>query len=76
MELTARIRQEAGMYWAEVEELPGCFASGETVDELIEALGEAVALYLQRESGGPAQPVGATQIQEMKVTVPGEFQPA
>jgi predicted RNase H-like HicB family nuclease len=33
-------------YWAEVEELPGCFASGRTMDELSEALSEAVSLYL------------------------------
>ena len=35
-----------GSYWAEVRELPGCFASGDTVAELIESVEEAVALYL------------------------------
>jgi predicted RNase H-like HicB family nuclease len=33
------IHQEDGMYWAEVADHPGLFASGETMDELIEALG-------------------------------------
>lgn len=33
MELNANIRHEDGMYWAEVEELPGCFASGAVVDQ-------------------------------------------
>jgi len=32
--------------WAEVEELPGCFASGLDEDELAEALAEAIGLYL------------------------------
>jgi predicted RNase H-like HicB family nuclease len=32
--------------WAEVSELPGCFATGETLAGLMEALEEAVALYL------------------------------
>lgn len=33
-------------YWAEVKELPGCFASGFTLDELYESLEEAIGLYL------------------------------
>ena len=46
MELTARIHIEEGSYWADVPELPGCFASGDTLDELFESLQEGVALYL------------------------------
>lgn len=33
-------------YWAEVADLPGCFAAGADLDELVEAVGEAVGLYL------------------------------
>ena len=33
-------------YWAEVRELPGCFASGESLDELREALAESISLVL------------------------------
>lgn len=40
------VHHEEGSYWAEVRELPGCFASGDTVAELIESVEEAVALYL------------------------------
>ena len=46
---TVRIRYEPGdeySLWAEVEELPGCFASGRSMDELYEALSEAVSHYL------------------------------
>ena len=49
MELTARIHIEDGSYWADVPELPGCFASGETLDELFASLQEGVALYLAGE---------------------------
>lgn len=51
MELTARIHIEDGSYWADVPELPGCFASGDTLDELFESLQEGVALYLADEGG-------------------------
>lgn len=46
MELTAHVHHEDGKYWAEVQELPGCFAAGETFDELREALQEAISLYM------------------------------
>lgn len=46
MELTARIHIEKGSYWADVPELPGCFASGDTLDELFESVQESVAIYL------------------------------
>jgi len=50
MELTAQIHIEDGSYWADVPELPGCFASGDTLDELFKSLQEGVALYLADES--------------------------
>ncbi len=44
---TVRIHRPPGQdLWAEVEELPGCFASGGDMDELREALSEAISLYL------------------------------
>ena len=46
-DFTAVVRQEGdGSYWAEVLELPGCFASGFDLDELKEALTEAIGLCL------------------------------
>lgn len=50
---TLQIHAEQGGYWAEVQELPGCFASGETIEELREALAEAMSLYLSQ----PGKPV-------------------
>ena len=46
MDLTVEIHEEGQGYWAHVVELPGCFASGLTLDELQEALGESIGLYL------------------------------
>jgi predicted RNase H-like HicB family nuclease len=53
MTYTVQIHMEPGeRMWAEVVELPGCFASGEDLDELWEALKEAISLYLS-EPGHP-----------------------
>jgi predicted RNase H-like HicB family nuclease len=62
MELTARIQIEEGSYWADVSELPGCLASGDTLDELFESLREGVALYLadEDEQSGPLRVATAT----------------
>lgn len=46
MELKVTVEREGPGYWARVVELPGCFASGRSLDELREALGEAIGLYL------------------------------
>jgi len=44
---TVRIHHEPGEQpWAEVLELPGCFAAGSKMDELRQALTEAISLYL------------------------------
>jgi predicted RNase H-like HicB family nuclease len=39
------VHRERSDYWAEVDELPGCFASGDDLAELKEALAEAIELY-------------------------------
>jgi predicted RNase H-like HicB family nuclease len=56
MELTVRIHSEHGSYWADVPDLPGCFASGDTLDELFKSLQEGVALSLADE-GEPRGPL-------------------
>jgi predicted RNase H-like HicB family nuclease len=44
---TVRVHHEPGEeLWAEVRELPGCFAAGTDMEELREALSEAISLYL------------------------------
>ena len=52
-EFTVNLHQEEdGSFWAEVVELPGCFASGEDLNELREALEEAISLYLHDRPDG------------------------
>jgi predicted RNase H-like HicB family nuclease len=42
-----RVHHEPGEeLWAEVPELPGCFATGSDLEDLRLALGEAISLYL------------------------------
>ena len=60
MEITAKIRQEEGSYWAEVPSLPGCFASGHDLDELFESLREGIELYLG--DGQPESPEGPLKL--------------
>jgi predicted RNase H-like HicB family nuclease len=39
------VHYEPDHMWAEVVDLPGCFASGRDADELREALAEAIGMY-------------------------------
>ena len=50
MELTVNVHMEDESYWADVTELPGCFASGDTLDELFNSVREGIQLYLADES--------------------------
>jgi predicted RNase H-like HicB family nuclease len=53
LDLTIKVHEdEQGAFWSEVPDLPGCFASGENLDELREALREAIWLYLLEEEHG------------------------
>ena len=40
-------KAEEGGYWAEVPAVSGCFSQGETVDELMENIHEALAACLK-----------------------------
>jgi predicted RNase H-like HicB family nuclease len=41
-EYTADVREEDGVLWGQVRELPGCFGTGDTPDTLRESLEAAV----------------------------------
>jgi predicted RNase H-like HicB family nuclease len=45
IEIQALVHEEDGSFWAEVPSCPGLFATGDTLDELAEALREGWALY-------------------------------
>ena len=40
---------EEGGYWAEVPALPGCVSQGETMDELLANMREAIQAWLDTE---------------------------
>lgn len=46
---TVRIHPDSDGLWAEVIELPGCFATGSDLAELMESLEEGIGLYLSDE---------------------------
>jgi predicted RNase H-like HicB family nuclease len=56
------IRAEDGALWATVEEFPGVFATGDSLEELRESLEEGISLYLA-EPGGPAADVKLDALQ-------------
>jgi predicted RNase H-like HicB family nuclease len=69
IELVAKVHREDDMYWAEVPSHPGLFASGETMDELIESLGEAWVLYTSDDDSVPQATV-TPATQSLHVLVP------
>lgn len=66
MELHAVIHEEDGSCWAEVKELPGCFASGHDLEEVKQALVEAIGLVLTDEDGHTSPSV---RVDELKLTI-------
>jgi predicted RNase H-like HicB family nuclease len=65
-EYTLKVHDEGDHIWAEVVELPGCFASGANMDELREALEEAMAMYLSDEPGQYS--VTITSLEPQRIT--------
>lgn len=62
MELEVVVHQdsETSGYWAEVVQLPGCYAAGHTREELTTSLQEAIELYLKDWKGD--DPVVSNQV--------------
>jgi len=57
---------EEGGYWAEVPALPGCFAQGETREELEKNLREAIEGWLTAAESG-FEPMSGQQLLELAV---------
>lgn len=47
LEVVIHRDEESDCLWASVLQLPGCYATGDTHDELMEALTEAINMYLE-----------------------------
>jgi predicted RNase H-like HicB family nuclease len=50
-QLHVNVRHEDDSLWATVDEYPGVFATGDTLDELRESLEEGISLVLERPNG-------------------------
>lgn len=56
------VHEEDGGLWATVPEMPGVFATGDTMDELRESLQEGISLWLA-EPDAPAPPVALGELE-------------
>ena len=64
------VHEEDGAYWAQVDDLPGCFASGHDLEELRKAVVEAITLYLAGDKPAALRATSATaHVDEMRVLV-------
>ena len=71
MEYSVVVHQaEEGGFWVNVPALPGCYSQGETVDEALVNVREAIGLYLEvlREEGQNA-PRDADVVYQVSVAV-------
>ena len=67
MKLKAIIHEaEEGGYWAEVPAIPGCATQGDTMEELLKNLREAVEGCLSVDIK-PAQPAGKDRVIEIAI---------
>ncbi|CAN5856236.1 hypothetical protein BH23GEM3_BH23GEM3_14870 [soil metagenome] len=62
-------QDEDGVYIAEVPALPGCIAQGETRDECIRNIREAIAAYLEslEAHGDPVPPPITEEVVEVRL---------
>ena len=61
---------EEGGFWVEVPALPGCYSQGESLEETLENVREAIGLYLEviRDEGW-ATPQDADVVYQVSVAV-------
>lgn len=63
-----------GSIWGEVVELPGCFVSAHSLDELREAIEEAISLYLHDDPSAtkirPRPANRSVAVDSIRVTMP------
>ena len=64
VKIVVRESKEGG-FWAEVPALPGCASQGETMDELLANMREAIQAWLQAEPLGDANGPEPRQVVEL-----------
>jgi predicted RNase H-like HicB family nuclease len=60
---------EEGGYWVDVPALPGCYSQGETADEALAGIREAIEAHIEamREEGQPIPDERGFVIQQVEV---------
>jgi predicted RNase H-like HicB family nuclease len=58
-------QEPEGGFWAEVPALPGCYSQGETMDELMENIREAIAGVLEVMNARGTKPESNIQILDL-----------
>jgi len=59
--------EKTGGYWAEVPAIPGCATQGDTLDELIANVHEAIEACLSVDIVPPQEPDGGCRVMEIAV---------
>jgi len=74
MEYTVIFHQaEEGGYWAEVPALPGCYSQGESIEETVKNIREAIEAHIEalKEEGQEIPEEGEFVIGKIKVALVG-----
>jgi predicted RNase H-like HicB family nuclease len=66
------VHDEDGSLWATVQEMPGVFATGDTMDELRESLQEGICLWLAKP-GEAASPIALGELQKKSTLAEASF---
>jgi len=66
------VHDEGGALWATVREMPGVFATGDTMDELRESLQEGISLWLA-EPGQDAQSIVLGELEQQQMLASARF---
>jgi len=59
--------EPAGGFWGEVPALPGCYSQGETVDELLSNMRQAIAGVMEVMEEEGREPESSIQVVELAV---------
>lgn len=64
---TVIIHRDKNGFWAEVPALPGCYSQGETIDELLDHIKEAIEGVLEVMASEGKKPESDIQVVELAV---------
>lgn len=73
MQLHFKINLDDGSFWATVEEYPGVFAAGDTLEELRASLEEGISLYLSEPGASVNVKIAALESEPMEATAQADL---